>query len=129
MLDFGLWPLLNNAPIFDRNDDVREASQARVVGHHQDGAAAIFGDRREELHDRAAGCAIERGRRLVGENCRRSGDDGAGRRRRSSFPGLTGLAVNASGSAAAKLSSRMGSQAAVVLWAAALFQGEMIIIG
>ncbi len=51
---------------------------ARVVRHHHDGLAVIAIERLQEIENLVAGLAIEIAGRLVGEQQRGVGDNGAG---------------------------------------------------
>ena len=64
--------------ILDVEGAIGEFEEPRVVGHDQDSPAVVFGDAAENAHDRLAVGAVERGGRLIGEDCRRFGNNRAG---------------------------------------------------
>ena len=66
--------------ILDVENAIGEFEEPRVVGHDQDSPAVVLGDAAENAHDRLAVGAIERSGRLIGEDCRRFGNNRAGNR-------------------------------------------------
>src|SRR6516225_921615 len=60
--------LADDQAILDAQNAIGEGDGARIVRHRQHGAALVSGNFREELHDRDAVLAVERGRRLVAQH-------------------------------------------------------------
>src|SRR3984893_7980985 len=67
--------LADNQAILDAQHPVGERNGSGIVGDGQNRAALVGGDLREELHDGKPVFAVERRRRLVGQNHRRRTDE------------------------------------------------------
>ena len=67
----------DDASVFDANDAIGERQYTRIVRHDQHPARRILGDLRQHRHDGLTVFAVERGRRLVGEDRRWISHDGA----------------------------------------------------
>ena len=64
--------------VLDVNHPVGKFEQPHIMGDDENGTAAFFGDGRENRHGCLSIGRIQRGGRLVGENGRWRGHDGAG---------------------------------------------------